>query len=604
MNFKHAVGSLYYLATNKRLRADYLRELIGYLHQGYANLRKPVTHDIAQNYVRACVQGLVDFSQHIHPVCLESPETKSLFHTVHAARDFIATFDPENKDPQKRFVFKEGQYEAFRALGKPLDDFLYDEKATVTMPLYFSPISDPGNCPFDYTMADKSEKRVWDKKVHDWQKADHKASDEAYAELTALATTMLGTPLFALAHYGENILPDFEVQLPFDVPDDIRFRGVFCCAPQGRGKSNLLRTMVEADRKKKGCIILMDAKGDLINCYRDKALVIQPSLIDPPQINPLALGSSTQSVDLLEYVFSSVLENKLTPVQSTIFHSVLSLATLIPNATIATVTDILREGPKKYDTYVRQLDEEDQKFFFKDWDERNYKERRPEILQRIRLLTRNPYIRAMLNTKKNTIDFGTLMDGQNLIVIDNSYDPDMLGDLGCEFFGRLVIALVRAAAFKRASLPEEEKNPVYFYIDEAHTVCKRDATIASILRQCRSQKIAMTFANQALMDYDETVRGALMDCGVFMVNPGAEAPHWVQRLNLSTEGVQVLRNLPTHTFATFVEGQTRSAVNISVDWLELPTTRRKPEVIPMRPQMPLEPEDDDGDSPLQPSEKY
>lgn len=600
MSFEGDLFYLYYLGTDtKRLRSDYLDCLVMYLSSAYKHIRPPVTEEKYENYLRQCVLGLLHLTDEIHPIALQSKPVKFLFTTKHKASEYIGKAFPEAKRPRDQFVFASGQFDAFWSFAKRLTFSNFFDDHLVIHPLYVSEVSDPGNCPFSYSSAEKSEQREWDRKVEKWHKADQKASDEAYDALSTMEIVMVGSALF---QYADFVLPTFEVLEPFEIPEDIRFRGVFCCAPQGRGKSNLLRTMVEDDRKKNGCVILMDPKGDLIDCYRDKAFVIQPSLINPPQINPLALGSSTQAIDLLEYIFSSVLENELTAGQSTIFHAVLSLATLVPNANISTVTDILRNGHGKYLGYMKLLDKEDRTFFLDDWNEKNYKERRPQIIQRIRYLTRNPYIRAMLNTTKNTIDFGKLMDGQNLVIIDNSYDPDMLGDLGCEFFGRLVIALIRAAAFKRAALEEKDKNPVYFYIDEAHTVIKRDATIASILRQCRSQKIAMTFANQALMDYEEHVRSALMDCGVFMVNPGAEAPHWVQRLNLSKEGVDALRNLPTHTFATYVETVTPSAVNISVDWLELPKTRRKKEVVPTREPEP-EPEED-VDSPLSPSEKY
>lgn len=587
MSFSVDLRFVYNAATEKRLQSQFLEQIIAVFNQIYGAAKRPLTETQYRLYLKTCLDALLAFTDAIHPACLELPPTTALFKTVHHLRSFILL--PPDKDEKEQF--QTGQYAAYKALVAPFKQ--PELKLFLNWKLAY-PVDYLHSPDYPDDPDDKAEQRSYERKKKDYDKAS-----ETCWELTSpLEYSVCGTPLYPFA---ENFVPVGTIELPFEIPEDIRFRGVFCCAPQGRGKSNLLRTMVEDDRKKKGCVILMDAKGDLIDCYRDKAFVIQPSLINPPQINPLALGSSTQAIDLLEYIFSSVLENELTAGQSTIFHAVLSLATLVPNANISTVTDILRNGHGKYLGYMKLLDKEDRTFFLDDWNEKNYKERRPQIIQRIRYLTRNPYIRAMLNTTKNTIDFGKLMDGQNLVVIDNSYDPDMLGDLGCEFFGRLVIALIRAAAFKRAALEEKDKNPVYFYIDEAHTVIKRDATIASILRQCRSQKIAMTFANQALMDYEEHVRSALMDCGVFMVNPGAEAPHWVQRLNLSKEGVDALRNLPTHTFATYVETVTPSAVNISVDWLELPKTRRKKEIVPVREP---EPPEEDVDSPLSPSEKY
>ena len=58
--------------------------------------------------------------------------------------------------------------------------------------------------------------------------------------------------------------------------------------------------------------------------------------------------------------------------------------------------------------------------------------------------------------------------------------------------------MIRAAADQRSGLPDNKKVPVFFYIDEAHTVIKRDEKLASLIAECRSQKVALILAHQWL----------------------------------------------------------------------------------------------------------
>ena len=194
-SFALDVMTLYYVrADKKRLRPDFLSYLVSRFSSDYDQLKKPITSDSYKTFLRACVDGLMAFTEKIHPICLETDPTTSLFHTVHKAKDFIGKSDPDNKDPKERFVFGPSQYEAYSALAAPFKNLSHLFNADCVMrPLYFCPVSDPGNCPFNYSIADKSDQRAWDRKVHEWQKADSKASDEAYAELSTMQVLMLGT---------------------------------------------------------------------------------------------------------------------------------------------------------------------------------------------------------------------------------------------------------------------------------------------------------------------------------------------------------------------------------------------------------------------------
>ena len=103
----------------------------------------------------------------------------------------------------------------------------------------------------------------------------------------------------------------FNAEVPFDIPPATLFAGTWIVAPPGRGKTNLLHNLIAADLKHHCTIVLMDSKGDLINSYKayGDAIVIDPKTAN---INPLQLGSSTRSVEFLEYIFSALLETGMT----------------------------------------------------------------------------------------------------------------------------------------------------------------------------------------------------------------------------------------------------------------------------------------------------
>ena len=62
------------------------------------------------------------------------------------------------------------------------------------------------------------------------------------------------------------------VVAPFTIEPKRWFEGTWIIAPQGRGKSNLLRNLI-LDKLSDACVIIMDAKGDLINSFQRHAAI-------------------------------------------------------------------------------------------------------------------------------------------------------------------------------------------------------------------------------------------------------------------------------------------------------------------------------------------
>ena len=378
-----------------------------------------------------------------------------------------------------------------------------------------------------------------------------------------------------------------KVRIPLTLFDETRFAGMWVIAPQGRGKTTLLHTLVAEDIQRDASIILMDSKGDLIEPFlrlasiRDRLVVIGPD--NPVGLNPLDIPHTdiNKAVDNLEYIFSSLLEFKLTATQSMLLKAVLrALITVFPNPTLETFRDILANGAKKYPTEISQLEPDLQDFFYKEFETDNIRHRRQEVGQRLRLLLDHDIMRKMLLAPLTTFHIGKAMDEGKFIIIDNS--KGKLGEQAAEFLGRFFVAQVLAAAQQRSFRPHNTKKPVYFYIDEAHTVIARDEKITTVLHECRSQKIALILAHQETVQLSDHVLSAVQNCAIRFGNPDDEAPKLARSLRTD---VETLRKLKRGQFAAFVRELSNDGLVVNVQQTDF---SQLPQLPPPRPVLEIQ----------------
>lgn len=393
--------------------------------------------------------------------------------------------------------------------------------------------------------------------------------DSKRALITANKSDLPSAKLIEAYLRSTPFLEFFQTPVPFVVPDHIRFSGHWIIAPPGRGKTTLLLSMLMEDFKKDASVIVMDSKGDLIGPIRDlKALedryvIIDPDPEHPVAINPLDIPKTDVSLAVanLEYIFSSLLESKMTALQTVLFRSVLrALITAFPNPTLETFRDLLANGFEKYDEHIRKLPQDLQDFFYKEFNTKVYEDRKREIVWRLRLLLENDTVRSMMLAVRTRLDIGAAMDAGKVIIINNS--KALLGDQGAEFFGRFFIAQVLAAAQARSNRKPEDKKPVYFYIDECQNVIARDERTPTILDECRSQKVALILAHQRTEQITSpNVLSALANCGIRYANSDDEARNLAPRLRTTPE---FLQSLNRGQFAAYVRDMTKGAISIEV----------------------------------------
>jgi Type IV secretion-system coupling protein DNA-binding domain len=352
------------------------------------------------------------------------------------------------------------------------------------------------------------------------------------------------------------------------------------------GKTTLLHALVKDDLQRNASIVLMDSKGDLIAPFlshpalSDRRVVIGPD--NPIGMNPLDVPHTdiNKAVESIEYLFSSLLDFKLTSTQSMLLRAVFrTLIQAVPNPNLSTFQELMaKDGEKKYGRYLTGLDPDLQNFFANEYNSPNIRERRQEVLQRLRSLLDHDLLRSMLMAPKTTFRIGEAMDQGAVVIINNS--RGRLGNKGAEFFGRFFIAQLLAAAQERSFRAESEKKPVYFYIDEAHTVVAKDERITDVLHECRSQKIALCVAHQETSQVDEKVLSAFQNCAIRMSHPDDEA----RKMSISLRmPLPKLHSLRKGQFGAYVRGLSKEGIVVNVQKPDL--LQLYPRKQPYRPKL-------------------
>lgn len=462
-------------------------------------------------------------------------------------------------------------FDAFARLFRALPPYVGEPMAFETP--FVRAIHDPSPIDAFFHAFQREDKLFWSI-YSDYTQAWYKAQAAVEADFVEKYSEKYFDMAIPLAPF--YALRDPQVKLHITIPQKHRFEGIWIIAPPGRGKTTLLSQLLQADLKQvlagTASVILMDSKGDLIDHARrlerfapggdleGKLVLIEPT--NDLALNPLDIGASTgHTIALLEYIFSSLLDTAPTPLQSTLFRSVLMAMKVIPEATFSTFRRFLTEGWKPFEEYIKTMHPDDASFFTNgEYDSKTYSETKQQLLWRIRdLTTKVPLLRDMFKAPKTLIDIGKEMDAGKVIIIDNSAAKLSAGS---EFFSRFFVALILGAAQQRAGREEENKMPCYFYIDECDTVVARDPNIATILDRCRSQKIGLVLAHQRLKQIDnEKVLDALSNSAVRIANSDDDAPALAGRMRTTPE---LLRSLKKGKFAVFMRDLMKQPIVVSV----------------------------------------
>jgi len=400
-----------------------------------------------------------------------------------------------------------------------------------------------------------------------------------------VATFLSGTPFPRL----------FLADVPFPIPEQIRFAHQWILAPQGAGKTQAIQFQFLCDLPKvagnEASIIVMDSQGDLIRniaglkCFapgeilEGKLLLIEPDPDYPLALNIFDMGKdrldeysnrdqerlTNSTLELLTYVIGGLSETEMTPKQQTLFRYVLRACMQIPDATIHTFAEVL-SGDPKYQPYIDQLDGPAKLFFATQFNDVQFKQTKQEVAWRLMYLLENPTFERMFSNPKSKLDLFTELQSSKVILINT--DKDLLKDKRTEMFGRFFIAMLLQSAQERASLSREQRKATFCYIDECHDYIANDANITTLLDQARKMNIGLILANQRCAQVSPNVLDALCNVAIKQARALSDSDAHTLARNMQTIP-EFLTRQPERAFATSIRGVTGHALSLAVPFFRL-----------------------------------
>jgi hypothetical protein len=311
----------------------------------------------------------------------------------------------------------------------------------------------------------------------------------------------------------------FALDLPFALPEPLRFEHMHIVAGSGHGKTQTLQHLILADLQAADppSLVIIDSQGDMIQkisrlalfdeALQEKLIIIDPRDIDhPPALNMFDVnlerirryGIADREqilngvIELYEYFFGSLLGAELTQKQSLVFRYLARLMIYIPAATIRTMIELM-DDTTPYRHIIASLPESARMFFDREFADRQYGETRAQIKRRLYGIVENQTFERMFSAPRNQVDVPAALNEGKIILVNTA--KDFLKG-GSSILGRYFIALTLQAALERAAIPEHLRRPAFLYIDEAAEYF--DDNIDDLLNQARKYKLGMILAHQYL----------------------------------------------------------------------------------------------------------
>jgi hypothetical protein len=355
------------------------------------------------------------------------------------------------------------------------------------------------------------------------------------------------------------------------LPDDLRTRHMHVLAGTGVGKTRLLYNMVLEDAKTDAAIVVIDSQRDTIKNLAerldpDRVILIDP-VACPPALNIFRTPVAGQqgiadALELYEYIFSS-LDARLTSKQTLVYRYVSRLCMALPDASLATMRDMMQAGGTEEYLPVIQTLGDNAIAFFKEFERRGsqYSDTRSEVLRRLLTVLENETFSQMLTAKRMAIDVTAALDSGKIILV-NTYGS-LLKDAS-PLFGRIFVALVLQAVTARAE--DKERRRTYLYIDEFGDYAEDSPILLKLFNQTRKYELGLIVFHQFLNQLPQQLAGAISANAAIKFASGLSSEDLLPRAKQMRVDPSELDRVPNGVFmASFKDiGSIRWPVDMNV----------------------------------------
>jgi hypothetical protein len=300
--------------------------------------------------------------------------------------------------------------------------------------------------------------------------------------------------------------------IPHGIPFKERFAHTLILAAPNWGKTKLMQALMYHDLRAHSSVVVVDSQGPLLKQVlklRDKVDLIYINFCDPENVPCLSLfdikrGSTPEerervligTLELYKYVFTSLLGSGQTPNQVAMLGFIAELMLEIKVANLNTVKNVLIDVGPYMNREVRQLRPEASSYFHRDFNTKDGREVREQVMRRVNTILAHPVLARVFTQSKTKIDLYRAINSGKTIVVNTSVNH--LQQEGASILGQFFIAMLLQAALRRSGEPLTNK-PTFLYIDEAWMYY--DNKLPELYAMARKYDLGLVIASQYIEQF-------------------------------------------------------------------------------------------------------
>lgn len=342
------------------------------------------------------------------------------------------------------------------------------------------------------------------------------------------ARTRETAPPSDLATSGENLIGEIvyrgETKPVYFASREDRRRHFYIVGQTGTGKSSLLREMIRQDIENGKGVGVIDPNGDLIedtlaNIPKSRAedvILFEPFDTDRPGgLNMLEWQSPEQkdfAISEMIMIFSKLFPPEVIGPMFEHYMRNAMLALMADKENPGTLVEIPRiftddEFMKEKVSHVR--DPIVRSFWLKEWAKTTGQTRSDMlgyVVSKVGRFVENTMVRNIIGQTKSGFDLSDIMNNKKIFLANLS--KGQTGEMNSSLLGLILVSKMQIAAFRRASMPQDERQDFYLYIDEFQNFTTD--SIATILSEARKYRLNLILAHQFMPQLTEEIRNAVI----------------------------------------------------------------------------------------------
>ncbi len=307
---------------------------------------------------------------------------------------------------------------------------------------------------------------------------------------------------------GKNIYRGVEV--PVYIKKGDRRRHVYVIGKSGTGKSVLLSNMIIQDIVNGEGVGVVDPHGDLINAVlphipkerADDVIVFNPGDMERPVgLNMLEARTpeekdfAVQEMIAIFYklfppeMIGPMFEHNMRNVMLTLMEDEKDPGTIVEIPRMFTDPAFQKfKLTKVKDPVVRAFWEKE----MAKTSDFHKSEMLGYLISKVGRFVENVMMRNIIGQPRSGFSFDDIMNNKKILLVNLS--KGTTGEVNSNLLGLIIVSKLQMAAMKRVSMPEDQRNDFYLYIDEFQNFVTD--SIATILSEARKYRLDLTMAHQ------------------------------------------------------------------------------------------------------------